>query len=66
MLTAADISTSSFRIEAENQCITDTVPDTGVYGTKLLSSFAAFLLSGVGTSLMILRIVKKKRRFAQA
>ena len=58
MLTAADISTSSRRIEAENQC--DYV-NTGVFGIRLLPSFVALLVAGVGTFLFSMRIIKKKR-----
>ena len=58
MLTAADISTSSHRIEAENQC---EYVNTGVFGVRLLPSFVALLVAGVGTSFIALRIVKKKR-----
>lgn len=66
MLTAADISTSSKRIEAENQCIPDVIPNTGVFDVHLLPSFAALLISGAGTFLLVLRIVKKKKRCGQA
>ena len=63
MLHAADISTSSRRIEAENQCIPDDIPDTGVYGTNLLPSCAALLAAGVGTVLIAVRIIKKKKSY---
>lgn len=62
MLSAADISTSSRRIEAENLCITDSVPETGVYETRLLFFFVSFLVSGGCMFLMILKIKKKKTR----
>ncbi len=65
MLTAADISTSSFRIEAENQCIPDDVPNTGVFGVNLLSSSAALLAAGVGIVLLSLKVVKKKKTYGQ-
>ena len=61
MLTAADVSTSSHRIEAENQCEPDYVTDTGVYGLQLLPSVAALLTAGVGTCLIALHVLKKRR-----
>ncbi len=63
MLSAADISTSSKRIEAENQCIPDVIPNTGVFDVHLLPSFAALLFSGAGTVLLILMVIKNKRRY---
>ena len=60
MLTAADISSSSFRIEAENE-LDEDIPNTGIFGVHLLSSFVALLITGAGTVLFILRINKKKR-----
>ena len=59
MLTAADISSSSFRIEAENELYED-IPNTGIFGVHLLSSFVALLVAGVGTCLLAMRIRKKK------
>ena len=61
MLSAADISTSSYRIEAENQCISDDIPVTGVYGINPVASFAALIAAGTGAVLIAVRIVKKKR-----
>ena len=64
MLTAADISTSSYRIEAENQCIPDFIPQTGVFGTKLLSSSIAMLAAGACTALFTLRTIRKKKIYS--
>ena len=61
MLSAADISTSSQRIEAENQCDHDDIPITGVYGINPVASFAALIAAGTGAVLIAVRIVKKKR-----
>ncbi len=66
MLTAADVSTSSHRIEAENQCQPDYVTDTGVTGVDPLLSFGALLVSGVAASLVILAVVKKKKSYGEA
>ncbi|MCR5781100.1 MAG: prealbumin-like fold domain-containing protein [Clostridia bacterium] len=66
MLTAADISTSSQRIEAENQCIHEDVPITGVFGTKLIPSFIATLAALSGTGFMTWRVIKKKKRYGTA
>ena len=60
MLTAADISSSSFRIEAENE-LDEDIPNTGIFDIRLLPSFVALLITGAGTVLFILRINKKKR-----
>ena len=64
MLSAADISTSSYRIEAENQCISDDIPVTGIYGTNLLPSCAALITTGFFTALVAFRI-RKKRYWAE-
>ena len=61
MLTAADVSTSSHRIEAENQCEEDYVTETGVYGIKLLPSLVALLTASVGMFLIAWKIMRKKR-----
>ncbi len=61
MLSAADVSTSSHRIEAENQCEEDYVTDTGVYGIKLLPSLVALLTASVGMFLIAWKIMRKKR-----
>ena len=61
METAADISTSSRRIEAENTRLEDEIPNTGVFGIYLLPSFVTVLIAGVGTFLLTLRVIKKKR-----
>ncbi len=65
MLTAADISTASYRVEAENQCIPDDIPNTGVFGVNLLSPFAALFAAGAGTVLLSLKVVKKKKTYGQ-
>ena len=57
MLTAADISTSSRRIEAENMC---EFVNTGVYGIHLLPSFVALLAAGAGIVLIALRMHRKR------
>ena len=57
MLTAADISTSSRRIEAENMC---EYVNTGIFDIRLIPSFVALLVAGVGTCLLAMRIRKKK------
>ena len=62
MLSAADISTASYRIEAENQLMQD-IPETGVYGTNLLSSCIALVTAGVGMGLLALRTVRKKKSY---
>ena len=59
MLTAADVSTSSHRIEAENQCAPDYVTDTGVYGIHLLSSGIVLLFAAVGAFLIVRKSRKK-------
>lgn len=66
MLSSVDVSTSSHRIEAENQCIPDYVTDTGVFGIGLIPSFAAVLAAGVGTVLITRTVVKKKRYASEA
>lgn len=66
MLTAADISTSSHRIEAENMCEEDYVTETGVYGINLLSSAAALLTAAVGTCLIAWKIMRKKHYSTEA
>lgn len=63
MLTAADVSTSSHRIEAENQCAPDYVLDTGIYGIKLLSSAVALVAAGFGTYLIAMKIIRKKKSY---
>ena len=61
MLTAADVSTSSHRIEAENRCAPDYVLDTGIFDVKLLPSITALLTAGVGTTLIAFKVIRKKR-----
>ena len=58
MLTAADISTSSRRIEAENMC---EYVNTGIFDVYLLPSFVALLTAGVGITFFSMRIIRKKR-----
>ena len=60
MQTAADISTSSRRIEAANNKLED-IPNTGVFDVGLLPSFAALLAAGAGTVLFTLRVIRKKK-----
>ena len=57
MLTAADISTSSRRIEAENMC---EYVNTGVFDIRLVPSFVALLIAGVGTFLIASKMFRKK------
>ncbi len=57
MLTAADISTSSRRVEAENMC---EYVNTGIFNIRLLPSFAFLLIAGVGTTLICMKISRKK------
>ncbi len=59
MLTAADVSTSSHRVEAENLCAPDYVLDTGVFDIKPLSSFIVLITAGFGTFLITLKSIKK-------
>lgn len=66
MLTAADISTSSRRIEAENQLNHEDIPVTGVFGTNLIPSFIATLAALSGAGFMTWRVVKKKKRYGAA
>ena len=63
MLTAADVSTSSHRIEAENQCAPDYVLDTGIYGIKLLSSAVSLVAAGFSTYLIAMKIIRKKKSY---
>ena len=60
MLSAADISTSSQRIEAENQCIPNDVP-TGVFGINLITSCVALLATGTGVVIIAVKVIKKKK-----
>ncbi len=67
MQSAADVSTSSHRIEAENQCQPDDyIFDLGVFDVKLLPSFLALAAAGVGASLIICKTLKKKYYASQA
>ena len=61
MQSAADISTSSYRIMAENLC---GYVNTGVFGIRLLPSFVALLAAGGGTFLYAWMVIKKKKRYA--
>ncbi len=63
MLTAADISTSSRRIEAENMC---EYVNTGIFDVRLLPSFAALITAGIGTFLIASRLRRKKFYNAEA
>lgn len=66
MLSAADVSTSSHRIEAENQCEEDYVTETGIYGMKLLPSLVCLLTAGIGAFLIAWKVIRKKRFGAEA
>lgn len=62
MQTAADVSTSSHRIEAGNQLAPDDiVPVTGVFGVRLLTAGVALAVTGAGTVVIAKKTLKKKR-----
>ena len=60
MQNAADVSTASYRIEAENLRLDEYIPNTGIFDIRLIPSFVALLVAGVGTCLLAMRIRKKK------
>lgn len=62
MLTAADVSTSSHRIEAENLCAPVYVSNAGVVGVNLIPSLVALVTVGVGMLIITVVVIKKKRR----
>ena len=59
MLSAADISTSSQRLEATNRK-NENIPNTGVIGVDPVSSFLALIAAGGCAALVILSVVKKR------
>lgn len=63
LLTAADISTSSHRVEAENLLLPEYNPGTGIVGLYLLPSLAAVFAIGAGICGLTLKMIKKRKLY---